>query len=179
MVYTISYGSDLTNIGFATSPDGVTWQKFSGNPVFTPSRSWADRIEYGTMILQNGLFHYWFSGYDGRSWQIGYAISPSSFPVTVAEVKDHRLPAGSALLDCHPNHFDPNTTIKYQLAVPSPVRLSVFDVFGREVSVLVDERRAAGVHEVKLDGRGLSSGVSFCRLETADLVQTRRLMLVR
>jgi hypothetical protein len=52
-------------------------------------------------------------------------------------------------------------------------------VLGREVSVLVNERRDAGVHEVTFDGSGLSSGVYFYRIQAASFVQTRKLILLR
>jgi glucuronoarabinoxylan endo-1,4-beta-xylanase len=52
-------------------------------------------------------------------------------------------------------------------------------MLGREVSVLVNERREAGVHEVKFDGSGLSSGVYFYRIEAGSFVQTRKLLLIR
>jgi hypothetical protein len=86
----------------------------------------------------------------------------------------------SATLDQnYPNPFNPSTTIKFELPTSSIVRLSVFDMLGREVSVLVNERRAPGVHEVKLDGSGLSSGVYFCRLTAGTCVQTSKMVLLR
>ena len=57
--------------------------------------------------------------------------------------------------------------------------MSVYDVLGREVSVLVNERQQAGHHEVKFDGNGLSSGVYFYRMEAGSFVQTRKLLLLR
>jgi hypothetical protein len=59
------------------------------------------------------------------------------------------------------------------------VRLSVYDILGREVTVLVDERRDAGVHEVTFDAAGLSSGVYFYRLQAGDFGQSRRLVLLK
>ena len=79
----------------------------------------------------------------------------------------------------YPNPFNPSTTIKFELPKSSDVRLSVFDMLGREVSVLVNERRDAGVHEVKFDASGFSSGVYFYRLRAGDFVETRKLVLVR
>ena len=52
-------------------------------------------------------------------------------------------------------------------------------MLGREVSVVVDEKREAGVHKVTFDGSGLSSGVYFYRLRTGKVVLTRRMTLVR
>ena len=89
------------------------------------------------------------------------------------------LPPAYGLSQNYPNPFNPSTTIKYELPKSSMVRLSVYDLLGREVSVLVNERRDAGVHEVKLDASGLSSGVYLCRLQAGDFTQTKRLLLLR
>jgi hypothetical protein len=59
------------------------------------------------------------------------------------------------------------------------VTLSVYDILGREVSVLVNERRDAGVHEVRFDALGLSSGVYFHSLVAGGYVATKKLLLIR
>jgi chitinase len=83
------------------------------------------------------------------------------------------------LFNNYPNPFNPSTTIRYELPKTSQVILSVYDILGREVSVLVNERKDAGVHEVKFDAAGLASGVYFYRLQAGNFVQTRKLLLVR
>jgi len=57
--------------------------------------------------------------------------------------------------------------------------LSVYDMLGREVSVLVNERREAGVHEVKFDGSDLASGVYFYRLQAGEFVETKKMVLLK
>jgi len=89
------------------------------------------------------------------------------------------VPTQLALAQNYPNPFNPSTTIRYELPAASEVRLGVFDMLGREVSVLVNERREAGVHEVRFDASGLSSGVYLYKLQAGDAVQTRKLAFVR
>jgi hypothetical protein len=79
----------------------------------------------------------------------------------------------------YPNPFNPTTTIRYELPKASIVTLSVFDILGREVSVLVNERRDAGSHEVNFCARNLASGVYLCRMQAGDFVQLRKLLLVQ
>ena len=55
-------------------------------------------------------------------------------------------------------------TIAFTLPGAADVKLSIHDMLGREVSVLLEEKREAGAHEVTFDGSGLSSGVYICRL---------------
>jgi len=87
------------------------------------------------------------------------------------------LPTHYALSQNYPNPFNPSTTIRYELPKASQVNLSVYDMLGREVSVLVNERREVGVHKVKFDGSYLSSGVYFYRLQAGDFVQTKKFVL--
>ena len=89
------------------------------------------------------------------------------------------VPTRMALAQNYPNPFNPSTTIRYALSAAAEVRLGVFDMLGREVSVLVSDRREAGVHEVTFDASGLPSGVYLYRLTAGEFTQTRRLVLVR
>ena len=89
------------------------------------------------------------------------------------------IPRQFGLKQNYPNPFNPSTTIKYELPKSSLVTLTVYDLLGREVSVLVNERRDAGVHETKFDGAGLASGVYFYRLTAGSFVQTRKLLLMK
>ena len=106
-------------------------------------------------------------------------FSVSALVTGVEENLSAEAPADYALSQNYPNPFNPSTTIKYELPKSSEVRLTVFDMLGREVSVLVNERRDAGVHEVKLDGSHLASGVYFYRLQAGEFVQTHKLLLLR
>lgn len=57
--------------------------------------------------------------------------------------------------------------------------LTIYNTLGQQVATLVQGEKEAGYHEVKFDGSGLSSGVYFYRLQTGELVQTRRLLLLK
>jgi photosystem II stability/assembly factor-like uncharacterized protein len=96
----------------------------------------------------------------------------------VTSVQEHH-PLTFSLCQNYPNPFNPTTIISYQLPVASDVRLIVHDVLGREVAVLVNERRDAGVHEIKFDGSHLASGVYFYRMKAGAYVETKRLQLLR
>jgi hypothetical protein len=87
--------------------------------------------------------------------------------------------SGSFCTRTIPNPFNPSTTIKFELPKASMVRLTVYDMLGREGAVIVNERRDAGVHEVKFDGAGLSSGVYLYRLQAGEFVQTLKLVLLQ
>ena len=98
-------------------------------------------------------------------------------------------PTRFSLAQNFPNPFNPGTTITYELPRASEVRLSVYDILGREVSVLVNGRVDAGSHRARFDGSGLASGVYMYRLEARSLdpasdgknvfTQSRKLLLLR
>ncbi len=94
------------------------------------------------------------------------------------------LPQPYALLPAYPNPFNPATTLAFTMPRDGRVRIELFDVAGRRVRTLVDGVYASGRHEVVFDGldeqgRSLSSGLYFARLEAGDFGQTRKLTLVR
>lgn len=72
--------------------------------------------------------------------------------------------AGLALAPGAPNPVRTCTLLRFSLARDAHVRLAIFDLSGREVAALADERRAAGEHAVRWDARGVPSGVYLCRL---------------
>ena len=101
-------------------------------------------------------------------------------PVTgISSHQKGNLPERYVLEQNYPNPFNPSTTIKFELPRASHVNLTVYDVLGRELSRLVNERMDAGYHDVKFDGSALASGVYFFRLQAGSYVQTKKLMLLR
>jgi hypothetical protein len=107
------------------------------------------------------------------------AINGAFAVAGVQEQSGVGVPKVFALHQNFPNPFNPSTTINYELPRSSIVKLTVYDLLGGEVAVLVNERRAAGVHAVTFDGGGLSSGVYFYRLAAGDFVSTRKLLLIK
>ncbi|MBN2001080.1 T9SS type A sorting domain-containing protein [candidate division KSB1 bacterium] len=94
------------------------------------------------------------------------------------------LPAKFKLSQNYPNPFNPRTTIKYQLPEKSKVTLKIFNLFGQEVSTLVNEDKEAGYHEILWDGKDfngkrVSSGVYIYRIQTANLVQSKKMVITK
>jgi hypothetical protein len=77
------------------------------------------------------------------------------------------------------SRINPRTVVSYQLPLAGNVRLVACDLLGREVAVLVNERKESGRYEVGFDARGLSSGVYLYRLAAGVFVQTQRMQLLR
>ena len=79
----------------------------------------------------------------------------------------------------YPNPFNPVTVIPYGVAERSRVRISVYDLLGREVALLVDEAVSAGRYEALWDASRLPTGVYVVRLEAGSEVRTQRVTLMK
>ena len=94
------------------------------------------------------------------------------------------LPESFALGQNYPNPFNPETTIKYDVAADSFVELTVFNLLGQRVRVLVSENQQAGVYRQRWDGRDtaglqMPSGLYIYRLKAADFTQTRKMIFLK
>lgn len=98
--------------------------------------------------------------------------------------KEVTLPNEIQFLPNYPNPFEEQTTLEYVLPEPSPVRLVVYDVLGRQVRTLVDEKKQAGRHTVQWNGtdesgRRMASGVYLARLIVDGTTKVRKMTFVR
>ncbi len=97
---------------------------------------------------------------------------------------DVSLPGEFALHQNYPNPFNPSTVITYDLAIDSNVRLDIFDIIGRNVKTLVNEKQIGGRHIVSWDandqfGQAVSAGVYLTRLHTGNKVFTQKMILMK
>ncbi|MDH3892503.1 MAG: T9SS type A sorting domain-containing protein [candidate division Zixibacteria bacterium] len=112
------------------------------------------------------------AGADGRTAMVSFA--PTAAP----------RPEDFTLFQNYPNPFNPATQIDFGLKVASDVRLTVYDLLGRQVMTLLDSRLDAGRHSTTWNGRDqngqvVSSGVYFYRLKTPNSEETRKMILLK
>jgi photosystem II stability/assembly factor-like uncharacterized protein len=88
-------------------------------------------------------------------------------------------PDNFALYQNYPNPFNPHTIINYQLAKSIYVKLTIYDVMGREISSLVNQKQNAGTYQVTWDASNYPSGVYFYTLNTNDFADTKRMVLIK
>ncbi len=79
----------------------------------------------------------------------------------------------------YPNPFNPTTNIKYQIAKPEKVILRIYDILGREVATLVNEKKQAGIYSVNFNSKNLSSGVYFYQLKAGDFNKVKKMLLLK
>ena len=100
------------------------------------------------------------------------------------DFKDNEIAQAFSLSQNYPNPFNPNTSISYALPSGSNVSLNVYDIRGRLVRALVDERKPAGSYDIMWNGtdelgRKVSSGVYFYRIQSNGFTQTRKMVIVK
>ena len=79
----------------------------------------------------------------------------------------------------YPNPFNPTTKIEYSIPKTSIVTLKVYDILGREVATLVNEKKFRGIYEVEFDGNGLSSGIYFYKIQAGNYSSVKKMILVK
>ena len=98
---------------------------------------------------------------------------------TFVNQKSSEIPKGFTLYQNYPNPFNPTTNIRFEVPRTSLVKLIVYDILGREVATLVNEKLGAGSYEVDWSGSGYPSGVYFYRLETEEFIGVKKMILIK
>ena len=132
-----------------------------------------DSLSFGPQTLNVSYGRY--PNGDG-AWQ-GMSPTPGAANVSTASVGNEsvRTPISFSVF---PNPFNPKTTIRFQIAEQSHVRLQVFNSLGQEVASLVDERLGPGAYQRAFDAGRLASGVYFCRFHFGESFVMKKLLFM-
>jgi hypothetical protein len=79
----------------------------------------------------------------------------------------------------YPNPFNPSTNISYQLLKESDVTLKIYDLLGREIVTLLEERKPRGEYHVPWSAVGVPSGVYYYRLTAGNFIETKKMILMK
>ena len=139
--------------------------------------------------LSANTMHFWRVSAANDSGTSSYSPVASFTTGDLIQAVEENQPAPMefALLQNYPNPFNPETTIGYTVGVVSSqssvastwVRLSVYDLLGREIAVLVNEAKHPGDYHVKFDGAGLTSGVYICRMSAGTNAESEKMLLLK
>ncbi|MCL4547533.1 MAG: VWA domain-containing protein [Bacteroidetes bacterium] len=98
----------------------------------------------------------------------------------VSDVEDMtKMPTKYELAQNYPNPFNPSTKIRYSVPQTSHVTLTLYDVLGNQIKVLVDTEKSLGNYEVVLDGSNMASGVYFVRMMSGNFSSTKKITLMK
>jgi hypothetical protein len=89
------------------------------------------------------------------------------------------VPKTFSLHQNYPNPFNPSTLIKFDLPLESMTKITVYDVNGRVVEILVNENLLAGRYEVDFDASNLASGVYFCKIQAEEFTSVKKMVLMK
>ena len=115
-----------------------------------------------------------------------YNTNFSYVPVGVNEKPQTQLPTKYSLSQNYPNPFNPSTTISYAIPVVETLRatsqqvtLKIYDILGREVATLINQKQRAGNYEVQFDATNLTSGVYFYQLKSGSFIESKKMVLLK
>lgn len=89
------------------------------------------------------------------------------------------VPDKFSLSQNYPNPFNPTTTIKFQIKDTRFVTLKVYDMMGKEVATLVNEKLKTGIYESKFNGGNLTSEIYFYKLQAGNYIETKKMILIK
>jgi Immune inhibitor A peptidase M6/Secretion system C-terminal sorting domain len=172
------FGSSWTNLaGRFTSTVG-------GQPSYHGVQSWIyERINLNAYIGQRVRFRFNYftdSGIPGDGFYFDNfrVVNYTDGPVGISQ-NETEIPSRFALHQNYPNPFNPVTKINFDLPKSSHVKLVVYDMLGRVLSVIADKNMNAGRYEAEFDASAYPSGAYFYRIETASFTDTKKMMLVK
>jgi len=155
------------NIISKTTDGGISWFYQSSPIIDNTSVSGVDSLE--AWAGGNGLVHT-ISGGD-----------------TLTEIQNigNVIPSNFILYQNYPNPFNPTTTINYELRTASNVKLIVYDIKGKEITTLVNQKQNTGEYKVTFDGSGFTSGIYFYKMEINNdksdkyYTETKKMILIK
>jgi len=194
-----------TSLGIYESLNyGANWSLINGIPVNIGLFGYATSGTKNIFISTWGYGNFYVSNNYGQTWNIKNEGLGGGFSTAVYKFGDYlflscgaifrrpinelvgirnissNIPDKYYLYQNYPNPFNPSTNIKFQIKESKFVTLKIFDILGKEISTLVNEKQSPGTYEVSFDGSNLSSGIYFYSLfADGKLIDTKKLMLLK
>ena len=114
----------------------------------------------------------------GKWWVIDN-VCIKGFPLTGLTQNSGEIPTKYALMQNYPNPFNPTTKIRFDLPKSTHAKLIIYDILGREVTTLVNEKLNVGSYEVSWSAGSYPSGVYYYRLETNDYSSVKKMLMIK
>ncbi|MCI0473462.1 MAG: T9SS type A sorting domain-containing protein [Ignavibacteria bacterium] len=179
-VLTNSLDAQLTNMhghyGIGTPANNVNfWLPITGSPALTGANFTSPNLTGFEVTTFVGAF-----GTD--NWTAGWAnFNPKNYtpvPIGIKQISSE-IPSVFKLNQNYPNPFNPSTKISFSVPQSGFVSLKVYDLTGREVANLVNNKLEAGTYEYDFDGSKLTSGIYFYRINSGAYSETLKMMLIK
>jgi len=161
------------------SVNGGPWQTLVG-PISGYSTQWTQGyVDLSAYVDSTVRIAFYFTSnwtHNDNGW---YIDDVRLVNVTNIEEGEKTRPYEYKLIQNYPNPFNSTTTIEFSLPRSCDVTLTIYNVLGQKVALLVSEKVSAGEHKVQWTTSDIAGGLYFCRLEAAEFTQTRKMVLLR
>ena len=172
-------GSGGANYINTTFDDSASTPIIQGTPPFTGSYKPQNALSY--FNNQPASAPWILRVYDSKVGDIGTLVSWCILMQLKSNVsvKEQNIPIKYELFQNYPNPFNPTTNIKFLIKDSRFVTLKIYDVLGKEVTTLVNEKLSAGEYEAIFNAGGLASGIYFYKLVAGDFLDVKRMVLIK
>ena len=164
--------------GVLFSTDGTNWNEVGElNQV---QSTWAQvSIDASALAGSNVYFAWRYQGTYATEWFLDDVLITAVVP-GAADDAPASIPQNMALLEPYPNPFNSTAQIPFELSAPGRIDLSVYNLLGQKVATLSNKLEyMAGRHMVSWNAADATSGLYFVKLTSGDIVQTKKLLLVK
>ncbi len=180
LIGSLSAPIDVSTI--VSEPPGLVTSNFFGyNGTYTLASIIEPGKGYWVKLDQNGMLTLsktGATGFDGRIRIVPTTDRPPSRPSDHSDLSS-RFPQQFSLGQNYPNPFNPITVIRFEIRDAGFVALKLFDVLGREVATIVNEKLEPGEYTRTWDASKVPSGVYFYRLSAGTFIDTKKMLLLR
>ncbi len=164
-----SAGSDIVTVKYNTA-GSLQWVMKQNGSVNTSYQ------EYGRCIAVDNINNVFVAGVNDAS--DGILIKYVQAPIGI-QPNGSEIPNEFVLKQNYPNPFNPSTNIEFSVPESGIVKLALYDILGREVSILIDQHMNAGNYSYRLNATGFSSGVYFCRMDSGNFTEIKKMILMK
>lgn len=161
---------------YAAADGGDFWAALSGvytstddGKKWTLLKSGLSDIAIYSLAIDNQSFIY--AG--AKNGFVYRSVNPTDLPEL------QTIPYSYQLLQNYPNPFNPTTTIEYSIPQKEKVKITIYDIVGREIITLINQIQNAGAYKIKFIANELNSGIYFYKMETGNFSDTKKMLLIK
>lgn len=171
-------------VSFRTSQEGWIALSFAERFAYTTNSgiNWIVTVTPDTVGIYDVTFvdenHGWAVGKNGT------VLKFDTSSIGIKKINQNLIVTSYKLYQNYPNPFNPSTTVRFDLPNTAYVKLTVFDILGKEITTLVNDKLSAGSYEIGWsaptgDGTDYPSGIYFYKLKTDEFIEVKKMVLLK
>lgn len=183
-IRSVKYFSDTLMLAFGgnvnSEAGGIYSSSNSGSNWNLEINTAAEMFSYDYKVISPDSMDIWSVGSTGGGTGFTGKLYKARL-VNIVGVKTNQslIPDAYQLFQNYPNPFNPSTTIRYQILKSGQTTLTVYDILGNKVAVLMNGIRTAGNYQVEWNASGSSSGIYFYKLTSGFYSETKKMLLIK